>query len=34
MVVGEEKRTIRLLDRIQAFQGVDQVIFKDVKSKA
>lgn len=34
MVVGEEKRTIRLLDRIHTFQGVDQIIFSDVRSKA
>lgn len=34
MVVGEKKRTIRLLDRINTFQGVDQIIFTDVKSKA
>ncbi len=34
MVVGETKRTVRLLDRLNAFQGVDQVIFTDVKSKA
>ncbi|MBT9613492.1 MAG: hypothetical protein IV108_09545 [Burkholderiales bacterium] len=33
MVVGEETRTIRLLDRINTFQGVDQIIFTDVKSK-
>lgn len=33
MAIGEAKRTIRLLDRIHAFQGVDQIIFKDVKSK-
>lgn len=34
MVVGEEKRTILLLDRINPFEGIDQVIFKDVKTKA
>jgi hypothetical protein len=34
MVVGEEKRTIRLLDRIHTFQGIDQIIFSDVRSKA
>lgn len=33
LVVGDVKRTIRLLDRINAFQGVDQVIFKDIKLK-
>jgi len=33
LVVGEVKRTIRLLDRINTFHGVDQIIFKDVKSK-
>jgi len=33
MVIGEAKRTIQLLDRLHAFQGVDQIIFKDVKSK-
>ena len=32
LVVGEVKRTIRLLDRINSFQGVDQVIFNDVKT--
>jgi hypothetical protein len=34
MVVGGEQRTIRLLDRINTFQNVDQLIFADVKSKA
>lgn len=34
MVVGDQKRAIRLLDRINTFQNVDQVIFADVKSKA
>ena len=34
MVVGEEQRTIRLLDRINTFQNGDQIIFTDVKSKA
>jgi len=33
MVVREEKRTIRLLDRINLYQGVDQVIFAEVKAK-
>jgi len=34
MVAGEAKRTVRLLDRLNTFQGIDQVIFTDVKSKA
>ena len=33
MLVGEEMRTIRLLDRINLYQGVDQVIFAEVKAK-
>lgn len=33
LIVGEEKRTIQLLDRINTFQGVDQLSFEDVKSK-
>lgn len=33
MAVGEEKRAIRLLDRINTFRGVDQIIFADVKSR-
>lgn len=34
MVLGEEPRIVLLLDRINGFQGVDQVIFADVKAKA
>jgi len=34
MVVGELTRTIRLLDRIHAFEGIDQIIFTDVKAKS
>ena len=30
MAVGDAKRTIRLMDRIHAFSGVDQVIFTEV----
>lgn len=33
MMVGEEKRVIKLLDRINAYQGVDQVVFAEVKAK-
>ena len=34
MVVGQDMRTIRLLDRLHTFQGVDQILFSDVKTKA
>ena len=33
MVIGKQKRTIRLLDRLHAFAGVDQVIFAEVNQK-
>jgi len=33
MVIGKEQRLVRLLDRINSFQGVDQIIFSDVKTK-
>ena len=34
MLVGRDNRTIRLLDRLNTFQGVDQILFTDVKTKA
>lgn len=34
MTMGETRRSIRLLERIHAFEGVDQIIFADVKIKA
>ena len=33
MLVGEHNRSIRLLDRLYTFQGVDQLLFTDVKTK-
>ena len=32
MLVGQGNRTIRLLDRLNTFQGVDQILFTDVKA--
>jgi len=34
MLVGQSHRTIRLLDRLNTFQGIDQIVFTDVKTKA
>ncbi len=34
MVIGENQRTIHLLERVNQFEGIDQIIFADVKSKA
>ena len=34
MVVGDEKRAIRLDDRINTYQGIDQIIFTEVKANA
>lgn len=31
MVIGDDKRTIRLVDRIHSYKGVDQIIFTDVR---
>ena len=33
MVIGDDKRTIRLVDRIHSYKGVDQIIFSDVIPK-
>ncbi len=33
MLIGGEQRTIRLLDRLQTFRGVDQILFADAPVK-